>query len=141
MSHFCGLGPAPSVGVYRSETKVLESEKESYAESLLISVDLVKGRLRVTNRRQAGRNVENPGGSNLNSPLEIPSLGGVARSAGVGKSEPKTPLKSPLVQGGTPFSSSVAPHGGMSGSSERANLKLYENNIHPSSIEFALPQL
>ncbi len=53
------------------------------------------------------------------APLKIPSLGGVARSAGVGFriNNPhqvvgyghKTPLKSPLVQGGTLFSSNVAP--------------------------------
>jgi hypothetical protein len=53
--------------------------------------------------------------------IENPLLGGVARSAGVGFRTsnphqvvghgPKT-LKSPLVQGGTLFSSNVAPPGG-----------------------------
>ena len=51
------------------------------------------------------------------SPLRIPSLGGVARSARVGfrivnplvvSTAPKPPLKSPLVQGGTLFSSNLA---------------------------------
>src|SRR5262249_23411557 len=44
--------------------------------------------------------------------LKIPSLGGVARSARVGKGGP-TPLKSALVQGGTPFSSWAVPPCGM----------------------------
>jgi len=46
--------------------------------------------------------------------LKITSVGGVARSAGVGLLQrSKTPLKSPLIQGGTPFSSSAAPQSGM----------------------------
>ena len=46
--------------------------------------------------------------------LKIPSVGGVARSAGVGWFPcPKTPLKSPLVQGGTRVLSNVVQQRGM----------------------------
>src|SRR5687767_8438514 len=68
------------------------------------------------------------------APLKIPSPGGVARMAGVGfrinnphqvvGHDPKTPLKSPLVQGGTLFSSSVAPQRGMKNSFELAAARL-----------------
>ena len=61
--------------------------------------------------------------------MEIPSIGGVARSAGVGSpidnphqvvSYTQNPLKSPLVQGGTLFSSNVAPQRGMKNSCENS---------------------
>ena len=55
--------------------------------------------------------------------LKVPSVGGGAerqrsRSTGVVGSAFKTPLKSPLVQGGTFFSSNVAPQRGMKNSYE-----------------------
>ena len=53
-----------------------------------------------------------------NSP-DNPLLGGVAHRAGVGLFLRSTPLKSPLVQGGTPFSSLEVPQSGMDGSLEK----------------------
>jgi hypothetical protein len=64
-------------------------------------------------------------GPSMGGSDEIPSHGGVARSDSgrgapgwVGFSLMKTPLKSPLVQGGTLFSSNVAPRG-MDGAREK----------------------
>ena len=83
--------------------------------------------------------------------MKIPSVGGVAQSAGVGSPldnphqgvghGPKTPLKFPLVQGGTAFSSNVVPLSGMKNSAKNlpdSVAVLKENANLPQANRFSL---